>query len=125
MASLNQKNTVKVVVQSRITQAALILASILIFMSAINRYTIAADTADKRAAVEAEILELEARKESLGAEVRYLQNDRGIEAEMRKQFDIAREGEQVVIIVDDLDQATATVDAEVETDEEVPWYRFW
>jgi cell division protein FtsB len=58
--------------------------------------------ADRRAAAEAAVAELEARREALAAQVAYITSERGQEAEMRRQFDIAREGEQVVIILDEI-----------------------
>ena len=52
----------------------------------------------------------------------YLSGERGIEEEIRKHFDVAKEGEQVVIIVDkEEEELTPT-----ELIEEVkPWYQFW
>ena len=95
----------------------------LVIFSAINRYLIAADMADRRAAVENEIHSLETRRQSLEQEVNYLSNERGIEAEMRRQFDVAREGEQVVIILED--EPLPPPSEEVTLPESRPWYRFW
>jgi cell division protein FtsB len=57
--------------------------------------------AERRVAAEREVAELEARQAVLKEQVEYITSERGIEAEMRRQFDIAREGEQVVIILDE------------------------
>lgn len=69
---------------------------------------------------------LEARKSDLEKKVKYLSNDRGIEAEMRRNFDVARPGEQVVIIVD---KEASTTDQPLPKMEEEPnppaWYEFW
>ena len=110
---------------SRVTQGVLLGAAFLVLISAYNRYLIALDMAERRAVVESEITSLEERRESLEAEVKYLSNERGIEAEMRRQFDIAREGEQVVIILEDEIKAEGeTVDG-ADSVTERPWYRFW
>ena len=66
-----------------------------------KRYAIARDMADRRAAAEREVAELEVRRAALEEQVQYITSERGIEAEMRRQFDIAREGERVVIILDE------------------------
>ncbi len=43
-------------------------------------------------------------REVLEAKVQYLENDRGIEEELRNRFDVAKEGEQVVILLDRKDK---------------------
>ena len=71
------------------------------------------------------ILSLVAYKFSKSREVEYLSSERGVEAEMRRQFDIVREGEQVVIILDD-DKSTTTPTTTLPAEEESrPWYKFW
>ena len=123
MFDFQQKRKLKNWYGSRITQGIVLFLAILVIFSAINRYLIAADMADRRAAVENEIHSLETRRQSLEQEVNYLSNERGIEAEMRRQFDVAREGEQVVIILED--EPLPPPSEEVTLPESRPWYRFW
>ena len=124
MFDFHQKRKLRTIIGSRITQGILLFLAFMVMWSAYDRYLIARDMADKRAAVESEIADLEARQATMEEEVKYLSNERGIEAEMRRQFDIAKDGEQVVIILDD----------EVEESEQEPatsttqtraWYKFW
>jgi len=125
MFDFQQKRKLRSMFGSRVTQGVLLGAAFLVLISAYNRYLIALDMAERRAVVESEITSLEERRESLEAEVKYLSNERGIEAEMRRQFDIAREGEQVVIILEDEIKAEGeTVDG-ADSVTERPWYRFW
>jgi len=49
---------------------------------------------------EAKLEELSNRKRQLQAEVLHLKSSRGIEEEIRQQFEVAREGEGLIIIVD-------------------------
>jgi cell division protein FtsB len=123
MFDFQQKRKIKSWYSSKITQAVVLFLAILVIFSAINRYLIAADMADRRQGVEAEIHTLEARRQSLDKEVKYLSNERGIEAEMRRQFDIAREDEQVVIILED--EPKLAPKSEDQPTPERPWYRFW
>lgn len=123
MFDFQQKRKLKSWYGSRVTQGVVFVVAILILLSAVNRYLIAADMADRRAAVEAEIHTLEARRNSLETEVQYLSNERGMEAEMRRQFDVAREGEQVVIILED--EPVPPVSVEEVPPAPRPWYRFW
>jgi cell division protein FtsB len=125
MFDFHQKRKLRSVFGSRVTQGVILGAAILVLLSAYNRYLIALDMAERRTAVESEIHSLEERRESLEAEVKYLSNERGIEAEMRRQFDIAREGEQVVIILEDEIKPDGEGSNEASSTEARPWYRFW
>lgn len=79
----------------------LVALLLLVSVSTYGRFTIARDMAERRHAAEVAVAELEARRKALAEEVAYITSERGIEAEMRRQFDVAREGEQVVIILDE------------------------
>ena len=125
MFDFHQKRKLRTVFHSRITQATLLVLSLFIFWSAYDRYLVAKEMSEKRLALEEEKINLETRQVSLNKEVEYLSSDRGIEAEMRRQFDIALEGEQVVIILND-DKVTSTASTtNKETEESRPWYKFW
>lgn len=126
MFDFHQKRKLRDFWGSRVTQAILFVIAFFLIMSAYNRYMIARDMADRRETAEVEVRALEKRRESLSEEVKYLSNERGQEAEMRRQFDIARDGEQVVIILDEENGTTA--DSEEVKPDELPkraWYRFW
>lgn len=69
--------------------------------AAYTRYTVAEDMKHKLDEKRAELAYLEDRAEKLESEIVYLQDDRGIEAELRTRFDVAKEGEAVVILVRD------------------------
>lgn len=68
--------------------------------SVYKRYTIEREMDEKRAAVEEERKDLEERKTILQEKVDYLHDESGIEAEIRKHFDVAKDGEQVVVLID-------------------------
>lgn len=124
MFDFQQKRWLRSVFTSRITWVILLVIASFIFVSTYDRYLIARDMADRRLGSEAEITALELRKTNLDADVQYLSNERGIEAQMRRQFDIAREGEQVVIILDDTFIASSSLPVEALKPPR-PWYRFW
>jgi cell division protein FtsB len=89
-----------------------------------ERYSIEQEMIGRRAEAEEHLKQLENRKAELQKKVEYLSNERGIEAEMRRNFDVARPGEQVVIILDDEKKDTIEPLPKTTT-EEVPWYKFW
>ena len=124
MFDFHQKRKLKTVFGSRVTQGVILVVAFFILLSAYNRYLIAREMAERRASVESEISTLEERREILETQVQYLSNERGIESEMRRQFDIAREGEQVVIILEDENAAEAEI-ATTTNQKERAWYRFW
>lgn len=101
MLSFNQKRQLRRIATSHIMHGVLIVVCIFTAHSAYKRYTIARDMAERRVAAEREMAELETRRATLKEQVQYITSERGIEAEMRRQFDIAREGERVVIILDE------------------------
>jgi cell division protein FtsB len=125
MFDFHQKRKMRTVFTSRITQGILLILSFMVMWSAYDRYLIARDTADQRSAEESEVLDLEERRTTLGAEVEYLSTERGIEAEMRRQFDIARDGEQVVIILEDDDLEENIESSATNATSARAWYKFW
>lgn len=88
-----------------------------------QRYTIEQEMVERREEAEAHLKELESRRADLEKKVEYLSNERGIEAEMRRNFDVARPGEQVVIILDE--EKKPEIEPLPKTSEEEPWYKFW
>ena len=124
MFDFYQKRKLRVIVNSRYTQGVLLLFVLLIGWSAYVRYQIAVEMSERRALAEQETLLLQQQKDALQEQVEYLSNERGIEAEMRRQFDVALEGEQVVVIVEEekLDiQPLPTSSPETRS----AWYQFW
>lgn len=90
--------------------------------SVFERYTIEREMSERRADVQRQQEELLMRKEQLSEKVEYLEGERGIEEEIRKHFDVAKEGEQVVILVGEDEKIEAEIDVPAEKS---PWYVFW
>ena len=82
--------------------------------------------AERRIQAEQQAAALEARKQALEEQVEYLSSERGIEAELRRQFDVALPGEQVVVIVEEEESKKEYLPIATSTDsEEARWYQFW
>jgi len=124
MFDFYQKRKFKVVLGSHYVQAIVLVATIFVMVSAYTRYQIAVEMEDRRELMEQEAEALEERKNALETEVNYLSDERGIEAEMRRQFDVAKEGETVVVIVEDEEEEVETY-IEPESTKERRWYEFW
>jgi flagellar biosynthesis/type III secretory pathway M-ring protein FliF/YscJ len=101
-----------------------VLGVIAVFMAfaVFTRFSVEREMAARKLETEAQRQELMERKALLEERVEYLSGDRGIEEEIRKHFDVAKEGEQVVIIVDK-EEEEQTVPELLE--EVKPWYQFW
>ena len=124
MFDFYQKRKIRSLVNSRYTQGVLLLLVFLIGWSAFVRYQIAEEMSDRRELAAQEAALLRSQKDALQEQVEYLSNERGIEAEMRRQFDVALEGEQVVVIVEP-EAGLEIQPLSTSTEEETAWYQFW
>ncbi len=126
MFDFYQKRKIRAVLTSVYTRIFLLILAVLVAMSAYTRYNIADQMSDRRAEAEREVEELQTRKVELEEKVKYLKDDRGMEAEMRRQFDVALPEEEVVVIVDAENDQGANVILPLEAQtEERKWYEFW
>lgn len=124
MFDFYQRRKLRSLLAVPLVRIVLVLIFFFIAYSAFVRYQIAAEMAERREVAEVEVAELREQKERLEEEVEYLRNERGIEAEMRRQFDIALPGEEVVVLLPDESAAAPTSAPAVEA-EAGPWYQFW
>lgn len=96
---------------------------VLLSYAVFQRFTIEREMAQRRAEIEAQKEELLERKAQLEDKVEYLEGERGIEEEIRKHFDVAREGETVVILMGE--DTTSSEETKVVEEQKTPWYIFW
>ena len=89
------------------------------------RYSIEREMAARQLQSETEFQALIDRKKQLEEKVKYLSNDRGIEAEMRRNFDVARAGEKVVIILDKKEEEHKIEPLTRTPPADPNWYQFW
>jgi cell division protein FtsB len=125
MLEFYQKRSWRTILHSRVALGLAILLCLLMAQIVYGRYVIQQEMIAKEAEARTKLDALEAHKADLEKKVLYLSNDRGIEAEMRRNFDVARPGEQVVIIVD---KDASTTDQPLPKMDETPaprWYEFW
>lgn len=125
MFDFYQRRKLKTALAAPVTRIILFILVIMMSWSAFSRYQIAKDMDVRRESAQRELNELKAHKESLEGQVQYLKDDRGIEAEMRRQFDVALDNEQVVVIVEPETDETNSSDPTYKKIEEPAWYQFW
>lgn len=88
-----------------------------------ERFGVERDMYARRINAEQTLQEAQKRKAAIEEQVEYLEGERGIEEEIRKHFDVAREGETVVILMGK-EEADAPL-AVTEPEPEPRWYQFW
>lgn len=125
--ALGRNTFVKNILFTKVTLVILLIICAYLASSVYERYMVEREMSDRLDAAYQEQSELTERRDILLEKVDYLQGERGVESEIRRHFDVAREGEQVVIIVDDAREPDATfvegTDPDVAADH--PWWQFW
>lgn len=107
----------------------LALLCILYFLttSVIERYHIERKMAERRQVAEVELQKLEAREAYLEEQVSFLEDERGVEEMLRKNFNVVKPGERVIILTGETSDTEKASSDTVATDSAVttPWYVFW
>ncbi|OGG41609.1 hypothetical protein A2837_00440 [Candidatus Kaiserbacteria bacterium RIFCSPHIGHO2_01_FULL_46_22] len=101
MSLLRKKSWWQQIVRSPIAIIFLLGLSIMFAFAVHDRYVVERDMADRRAKSEAELERETDRRSELEKKVEKLNSEQGIESEIRKNFDVAREGETVVVLVEE------------------------
>lgn len=124
MSLLQKKRWWQQIARSYITLTILFLICAGLVVSVYDRYVIEREMAKRRTEKESELKELQERRSGLKKQVEYLSRDEGVEAEIRRHFDVAKEGEQVVVLVENERDDSVSATAH---EEERPsfWLRFW
>ncbi len=126
MALLGKKSAWQRVTSSRFTLLVLIVLIVGLSFAVYDRYAAEREVSERRQDKERELQVLEERQAVLEEKVRYLENDQGLEAEIRRHFDVAKEGEQVVVLVGERTETTAAPPLFQETEVESGfWSWLW
>jgi cell division protein FtsB len=100
MFDFHEKRKIRGFLYSKGVIFAMFLLASLLSISVYNRYTVASEMQEKLYEKKTELEELKQRAGVLESKVKYLENERGVEEELRNRFDVARDGEQVIILLD-------------------------
>jgi cell division protein FtsB len=101
MFDFHEKRKIRRVLYSKVSIALVFLLAFVIGRSVYERYTVEREMVAKLDERVAELDALKQRALLLEGKVDHLRNERGIEEELRNRFDVVKEGEQVVIILDE------------------------
>ncbi len=101
MFDFHEKRKIRSIVYSKPVVGILAIVTIVLSFSVYHRYTVAEEMKQKLNVREEELNELKHRAATLESKVQYLRDERGIEEELRNRFDVVKDGEQVIILVDE------------------------
>jgi cell division protein FtsB len=99
MFDFHEKRKIRSWMYSKITIGVLFGLALILGFSVIERFKVEREMAEKRHEQEESLAELKQRAVAIEAKVEHLENNRGVEEELRNRFDVAKEGERVVVIV--------------------------
>jgi cell division protein FtsB len=108
MQDFKKKRTFKRRLYSKLVLIVLLVIFIFVVRGGWDIYKKAKSSEEKLRVAEETQMELEAKKASIEAQIARLETETGIEEEIRSKFDVVRDGEQVIVIVDAETEATST-----------------
>lgn len=125
MSPLRKKTWWQKLFLTRLTLIFLIVTSIGLSFAVYDRYTVEREMAVRRESREVELLRETERQEALREKVEYLSDNQGMEAEIRRHFDVAMEGEQVVVILGEENEVASSVTPTIVEEEVGFWQRIF
>ncbi|MCD5382348.1 MAG: septum formation initiator family protein [Candidatus Pacebacteria bacterium] len=124
MFDFHEKRKIRSLVYSKYTIGVLGVLIVAFSVSVFERFSVERAMYEKRVAREVELEALLERAALLEEKVSHLKNERGVEEELRSRFDVAKKGEQVVVIIDDDAPNTAQTAQAIEAAPPASW-SFW
>jgi len=86
---------------SKIVLVLFVLLAIFLGNSALKMYSRSSETEKYYKAVDHEFVSLESRYESVTKDLEYIKSNTGLERELRSKFDLAKEGEKAILIIEE------------------------
>lgn len=100
MREFQEKRKIRGFLYSKKMVVLLLLVTALLFFSTIKVYLKSKNALSKRDETRKELAELEKRKAELEKDVNRFQSESGLEEEIRKNLNVQKPGEKVLVIVD-------------------------
>ncbi len=100
MFTFYERRKLRRILHSKPMVVVILLITLFLANVAYNAWDKASIAKDKRMEVAAELGALQVREAQLRERIAYLETDKGKEEELRKQFDVGREGEYAIVVVE-------------------------
>lgn len=110
MVDLVRRRKYKKYLFSKLTVGILVVLVVILANATWNAYEKKRFTQENLRNAEAELEKLQARSGELKERTESLSTPEGVEDEIRRRFPVAKEGERVIILVDDKDAVSATLE---------------
>lgn len=108
MLDFQQKWKVKTFMYSRWVRGLLLVIAVYSIFSVYRVYEKKRESDRELAKVEQRLIALSAKDTALMRQIDMLQTDQGLEAEIRAKYSVARDNEQVVVLVEDTESPVST-----------------
>lgn len=99
MSDFKNKKKIKKLIYSKISLLIALAIVVFMSMSTYNIYKKYRESYENKKSAMGELKSLEQRNKELSSRIERLNTNRGLEEEIRKKFNVAKEGEGVVVIV--------------------------
>ena len=101
MRNFQEKRRIRHIMQSRLILVFLGVIILVFAWSVIQLVSKAEETAKNKNIAEDKIAELQKGKEKLSSDIAKFQTEKGIEENIREKFGLAKEGENMIVIIED------------------------
>ena len=108
MRNFQHKGRWKHILESRLVLVLLGILVLIFAWSVLGFWNKMMETSKNKKIAEAKITELKQEKEKLNSDISKLKTDEGVEESIRDKFGLAKDGEGMIVVVDD--KNTASVD---------------
>lgn len=124
MSLLRKKAWWRKLLYSRLALLLAIIGCLGLSFAVYDRYTAEREVEQRREEKAKELAGAEARKQVLSEKVAAISDDAGVESEIRKHFDVAKEGEQVVVLLSNDQKQDANLELQPVEKPKGWWSRF-
>ena len=100
MATFQQRRDPMRLMWRRVAAIALLLVIAFMVRAVCGVYHKSQESAVLKVEADAKLNDLQTREQELRTDIANLKSDEGVEAELRERYDLSKEGESVVVIVD-------------------------
>lgn len=101
MANLGKENTFKSFMYSRVSIFILAVVSVFLVLSVFSIFEKREEARKQSLLSKERLIDLEKRKETLSKDIEHINNEEGMEDLLRDRYNVVKQGEEVVVIVDE------------------------
>ena len=112
MLKFQEKRKLMHIMFSKTTIILLLIIIVLMAFATYNAYQGKQEAIARRAVLTDEIERLEEREQALNNAISTLEDPRGVEAELRRRFDVAKEGEEVIVLIEKKKEALEQINTQ-------------